>query len=473
MRKRGVINRILITFSSLILIILIVIGGILSIWINVEYSKKRLDLINQYVSVIENSTQEYLNKNNDIAYDELKGALKMIKISLSMDSIILDKQGYVYAVSSDNLNYLKYKKIDIEEKDLAILRKGEILKDIFSANSNNKLKSYSKILYEGENINGILIIIEDNNNKEFVDNLYFTIWILIFIGLVIFSVVGYYISRRIIVDPIEKINKAARRLAKGEVDKRIYIDSDDEIGELAESFNIMAESLEKSDIARRDFISNVSHELRSPITSIKGFITGIMDGIIPRDRENYYLNIVNDEICRLSRLVNDLLDISSLESGKFNLNIIQFDLNEIITLCTLNLEGKIKNKDINVEVIFDNRHEFCLADRDRIIQVLTNILENAIKYGSEGGKLEIKSYTKGDLVYVSIFNNGPTIPKENINNIWERFYKTDKSRTNKVSTGLGLPIVRLILSQHNQDIWVENVEDKGVRFTFTLKRYMQ
>lgn len=471
MRKKSVINRILITFSSLILVILIVIGGVLSIWANREYSKRELEVMNQYIEVIEDSTSEYFNENSELAYDKLKSAIKMIKISLNMDSIILDNQCYVYAVSSENLNYLKYNKIDIEEKELETLKNGEILINTFTTDSNEKVKSYWKVLREGENINGILIMLE-KNDKEFVDNLYFVIWLLIFIGLVIFSVVGYYVSRKIIVDPLGEINKAARRLAKGEVDKRIYIDSEDEIGELAESFNIMAESLEKADNARRDFISNVSHELRSPITSIKGFIAGIMDGIIPKDKENFYLNIVNDEIYRLSRLVNDLLDISSLESGKFNLNIIQFDLNEIITLCTLNLEGKIKDKNMSVEVIFDNRHEFCLADRDRIIQVLTNILENAIKYGAEGGKVEIKSYTKGDLVYVSIFNNGPNIPKEDINKIWERFYKTDKARTNKVSTGLGLPIVRLILSQHNQDIWVENIEDKGVKFTFTLKRYM-
>ena len=160
-----------------------------------------------------------------------------------------------------------------------------------------------------------------------------------------------------------------------------------------------------------------------------------------------------------------------MESGKFNLNIIKMDINEIITLCTLNLEGKIKEKNIKVDVIFNKNHEYCLGDRDRIIQVVTNILENAIKYGREqGGRIQIETYAKGDHIYVSIFNNGPNIPREDINKIWERFYKIDKSRTNKVSTGLGLSIVRLILTQHNQDIWVNNIPDKGVKFTFTLKR---
>ena len=232
----------------------------------------------------------------------------------------------------------------------------------------------------------------------------------------------------------------------------------------------MAESLEKVELARREFISNVSHELRSPLTSIKGFITGIIDGVIPRDRESYYLNIVNNEVSRLSRLVTDLLDISSMESGKFKMNIIKLDINEIITLCILNLEAKVKEKKINVEVIFNEDHQYCFADRDRIIQVIINLIENAIKYGDEGGKIQINTYAKSDIVYVSIFNTGVNIPKEDVNKIWERFYKIDKSRTNKISTGLGLPIVRLILTQHNQDIWSENIPDKGVKFTFTLKR---
>lgn len=232
----------------------------------------------------------------------------------------------------------------------------------------------------------------------------------------------------------------------------------------------MAESLEKVDNVRREFISNVSHELRSPITSIKGFITGIIDGVIPKDKENYYLNIVNDEVSRLSRLVNDLLDISTMESGKFKLKVAKLDINEIITLCTLNLEGKINEKKIRVEVIFNDSHEYCIGDRDRIIQVVTNLLENAIKYGDEGGRIKVETHAKGDFVYVSIFNSGPNIPKEDVNKIWERFYKMDKARTSKISTGLGLSIVRLILSQHNQDIWVNNIEGKGVKFTFTLKR---
>lgn len=206
------------------------------------------------------------------------------------------------------------------------------------------------------------------------------------------------------------------------------------------------------------------------MTSIKGFIGGILDGVIPKDKENYYLKIVYDEINRLVRLVNDLLDISAMEAGKFNLQQIEFDINGVISLCILNLESKIKSKGLNVKAVFDEKRNYVFADRDRIIQVLTNLLENAIKYSDDNGQIEVNTYTKGEKTYISIFNSGDNIPQEDLKNIWDRFYKSDKSRTSKLSTGLGLPIVRLILSQHNEDIWVNNVEGKGVKFTFSLKR---
>ena len=203
---------------------------------------------------------------------------------------------------------------------------------------------------------------------------------------------------------------------------------------------------------------------------LKGIIGGILDGVIPRDRENYYLKIVYDEIDRLARLVNDLLDISAMESGKFNLAITEFDINQVISLCILNLEHKIKEKGLNVKATFHDKRAYVLGDRDRIIQVVTNIIENAIKYSNDDGEIKIDAYSKGEKIYVDIFNSGKCIDEKELNKIWDRFYKSDKSRTNKLSTGLGLPIVRSILSQHNEDIWVKNIEGKGVSFIFTLKK---
>jgi signal transduction histidine kinase len=470
MKKKSVIYKILITFSSITAILLILIGMVLSAWINRDYSILRSERISKYMEIIQGSTEEFLNENSETGYEDLKSTMKIIKASVDMDSIILDNQGYVYAISDERFEDLMYNKIDMNDSDLKRLKSGKMIEKSFFDKNNKRFKTYTTPLFNGESFNGIIIVFENSESTDFSKKLYSVIWISVLGAVVLSSVVAYYFSQKILISPLSEINNAAKKLAKGEVEKRVYIDSDDEIGELANSFNIMAESLEKVDNVRREFISNVSHELRSPITSIKGFITGIVDGVIPKDKENYYLNIVNDEVSRLSRLVNDLLDISTMESGKFKLKVAKLDINEIITLCTLNLEGKINEKTIRVEVIFNDSYEYCIGDRDRIIQVVTNLLENAIKYGDEGGRIQVETYAKGDFVYVSIFNSGPNIPKEDINKIWERFYKMDKARTNKISTGLGLSIVRLILSQHNQDIWVNNIEGKGVKFTFTLKR---
>ena len=470
MKKKSVIYKILITFSSITAILLILIGMVLSAWINRDYSILRSERISKYMEIIQGSTEEFIKENSETGYEDLKSTMKKIKASVDMDSIILDNQGYVYAISDERFEDLMYNKIDMNDSDLKRLKSGKMIEKSFFDKNNKRFKTYATPLFNGESFNGIIIVFENSESTDFSKKLYSVIWISVLGAVVLSSVVAYYFSQKILISPLSEINNAAKKLAKGEVEKRVYIDSDDEIGELANSFNIMAESLEKVDNVRREFISNVSHELRSPITSIKGFITGIVDGVIPKDKENYYLNIVNDEVSRLSRLVNDLLDISTMESGKFKLKVAKLDINGIITLCTLNLEGKINEKKIRVEVIFNDSYEYCIGDRDRIIQVVTNLLENAIKYGDEGGRIQVETYAKGDFVYVSIFNSGPNIPKEDINKIWERFYKMDKARTNKISTGLGLSIVRLILSQHNQDIWVNNIEGKGVKFTFTLKR---
>jgi signal transduction histidine kinase len=229
----------------------------------------------------------------------------------------------------------------------------------------------------------------------------------------------------------------------------------------------MAESLELTDKNRRDFLSNISHELRSPITSIKGFIAGILDGIIPMDKEKYYLRIVYDEIQRLTRLVNDLLDLSAMESGKFSFRLTEMDINEIIRVCITRFETKINDKALKVNVTLEGDHLYIAGDRDRLIQVFTNLMDNAIKHCPDNGHIDVHTRIKGRKVYVSVYNDGNKISDEDIKYIWDRFYKSDKSRTNKVSTGLGLPIARNIITQFGEDIWVEN-KGQGVMFVFTL-----
>ena len=463
-RKESINQRIIVTFISVTSIVLIFLGSIITILFNKNYHSTKLSNLEKQMGIIENSINNYLNQQ-DGSYSQLKEIIKMACISTNTEAIITDRLGYVYLVNGEDYQDLMYSKIKLNTESLS--SNIEFKKEVFKVD-NASIKGYVKAIYEDGEIDGYMIMVMQNESERNFNM--FIIWITVIIEIIISAIVIKIVTNQIIIRPIDNINNVAKRLAKGEVEKRVVVNCNNEIGELAESFNMMAECLEKSDTKRREFISNVSHELRSPITSIKGFIGGILDGVIPRDRENYYLKIVYDEVDRLARLVNDLLDMSAMESGKFNLAITEFDINQVISLCILNLEHKIQEKGLNVKATFHNNRAYVLGDRDRIIQVVTNIIENSIKYSNDDGEIKIDVYSKGEKIYVDIFNSGECIEEKELNKIWDRFYKSDKSRTNKLSTGLGLPIVRSILSQHNEDIWVKNIEGKGVSFIFTLKK---
>ena len=463
-RKESINQRIIVTFISVTSIVLIFLGSIITILFNKNYHSTKLSNLEKQMGIIENSINNYLNQQ-DGSYSQLKEIIKMACISTNTEAIITDRLGYVYLVNGEDYQDLMYSKIKLNTESLS--SNIEFKKEVFKVD-NVSIKGYVKAIYEDGEIDGYMIMVMQNESERNFNM--FIIWITVIIEIIISAIVIKIVTNQIIIRPIDNINNVSKRLAKGEVEKRVVVNCNNEIGELAESFNMMAECLEKSDTKRREFISNVSHELRSPITSIKGFIGGILDGVIPRDRENYYLKIVYDEVDRLARLVNDLLDMSAMESGKFNLAITEFDINQVISLCILNLEHKIQEKGLSVKATFHNNRAYVLGDRDRIIQVVTNIIENSIKYSNDDGEIKIDVYSKGEKVYVDIFNSGECIEEKELNKIWDRFYKSDKSRTNKLSTGLGLPIVRSILSQHNEDIWVKNIEGKGVSFIFTLKK---
>lgn len=463
-RKESINQRIIVTFISVTSMVLIFLGSIMTILFNKNYHSTKLSNLEKQMGIIENSINNYLNQQ-DGSYSQLKEIIKMACISTNTEAIITDRLGYVYLVNGEDYQNLMYSKIKLNTESLS--SNIEFKKEVFKVD-NASIKGYVKAIYEDGEIDGYMIMVMQNESERNFNM--FIIWITVIIEIIISAIVIKIVTNQIIIRPIDNINNVAKRLAKGEVEKRVVVNCNNEIGELAESFNMMAECLEKSDTKRREFISNVSHELRSPITSIKGFIGGILDGVIPRDRENYYLKIVYDEVDRLARLVNDLLDMSAMESGKFNLAITEFDINQVISLCILNLEHKIQEKGLNVKATFHNNRAYVLGDRDRIIQVVTNIIENSIKYSNDDGEIKIDVYSKGEKIYVDIFNSGECIEEKELNKIWDRFYKSDKSRTNKLSTGLGLPIVRSILSQHNEDIWVKNIEGKGVSFIFTLKK---
>ncbi len=463
MKKNSIVRKLIITFSSITGGLLILVGLVLSVGFYRISHYELINTLNKQLDVVSEAVGKYL-KYQDGSYEDISRLLQISCLTNNMSGVVVDRLGYVYMVSSNEYSDFKYTNIDIENSKIPTDDKIIHKKVLIDGKSNLKVSAFIKPIFTNSQLDGYIIMVENNPVNE--RRTIIIIWTAIVLAVIVAGAIVKYFAQLLVVEPIEEINNSAKRLAKGNVQERVKVVGKNEIGELAQSFNTMAQSIEEADNIRKEFISNVSHELRSPITSIKGFVGGILDGVIPRDKENYYLKIVYDEIDRLARLVNDLLDISAMESGKFNLHISEFDINQTVSLCILNLENKIKTKNLNVKAIFHEKRCFAIGDRDRILQVITNLLENAIKYSEDNGQIEVNISTKSE----KIFNSGNILSEYDLNHIWDRFYKSDKSRTNKISTGLGLPIVRLILSQHNQDIWVENVDDKGVKFVFTLQR---
>lgn len=290
----------------------------------------------------------------------------------------------------------------------------------------------------------------------------------------VISIILLYIFSLRLTRPLKQMSHAAKVIASGELSQRIDIDTQDEIGDLARAFNQMITAIQNLENMRRGFIANVSHELRTPMTSIRGFIEGILDGTIPEEKHREYLTIVRDEAVRLNRLVNDLLDLAKMESGEIHINMIDFNINELIRRAVIKLESIISEKDLEVIVNFEENDVFVKGDSDAIERVLINLIHNAVKFTEPGGMIVIETamYKKEkDKVVVSVADNGIGMDKSELDMIWERFYKSDKSRSqDKLGVGLGLAIVKNIINEHGQKIWVESEPGKGSTFYFTLNR---
>ena len=344
MKKNSLAYRLIITFTLILATALIVVAGVLSVWFKQYYFNEKKEQLNKESTIIESAAITYLGLGKSSNLTTLKNVMDFVGKTVDADILVADHMGYTYAVSKSEHEDYKFTNLGIPKEDMEILKEG---KSIEYGNVKTGDKSdyvYLKPIFNKEYFSGVIVmIIPAESIVAPIIRVNEVIWITAIIAIIVGGIVVYVYSKKSLIEPIDKVTTVAKRLAKGEVNQRLEIKSNNEIGELAESFNIMAESLEQVDENRRIFISNVSHELRSPITSIKGFISGILDGVIPKDREGYYLNIVYEETDRLSRLINDLLDISALESGKMKLNKQEIDISNLLKHTVAKFEGTIKD----------------------------------------------------------------------------------------------------------------------------------
>jgi len=271
--------------------------------------------------------------------------------------------------------------------------------------------------------------------------------------------------------PLRKLRRAAGEYASGNFNYAISMERDDELGFLSHTMDFMAEALRDYDEDQRKMISNISHDFRSPLTSIKGYIEAMLDGTIPPELQEKYLNIVLRETERLTKLTSGLLSLNSMDPKQNRLDKSNFDINAVIKNTAASFEGTCTSKRISIDLLFSDWHSYVCADMGKIQQVLYNLIDNAIKFSQPDSTITIETTAKYEKIFVSVRDTGIGIPKDSLKKIWERFYKTDLSRgKDKKGTGLGLSIVKEIIQLHGENINVVSTEGVGTEFIFSLSK---
>lgn len=470
--KTSIFRRLFFAYSMILVVVLLCVSIPSMIFMNSFIEKQKIASATALSDTIEHWTGATHIEDNDIRTRiAFKSTLQSLSSFLGADIVISNNDGEVTEstkpVTSVPEEYTK----ELESKN-RIVKKG----DFNGQYSKTILTVGIPIYYQGTKIgNAFFNMFMPEMQRTAMELMY--VFVIVALISMAFAFVMVYFQSMSISRPITAINKAVRDIAAGNFGKRVSVESGDEIGQLASSFNFMAKSMEELEKQRSEFISDVSHELRTPMTSISGFIEGILDGTIPPEKHEYYLKIVLDESRRLTKLVNDMFEMTKMSSSEYKLDITEFDVNELIRTCIIALESRICEKDLDLNVDFKNDEMKVLADKDSIKRVILNIMDNAVKFSYPNTTMGISTWTEKHKAYIAIGNFGKGIESSELSNVFNRFYKGDKSRTGDASgAGIGLSLVKNIMILHKQSVWVESIDTKegsGVKytkFTFTLER---
>ncbi len=399
--------------------------------------------------------------------------LKKILTSMTDDGkihvIICDSRGQIF-LTSDNYGN-KYMGSYVNKSILEKTEKSDEFTSIGTLDGLYPGSNYTVGLTTRSQTGSVIAYVYVTTSAENVKTLMsYVIDLFILISLIVFlmtAAASYFIVRHM-TRPLNLISQASRSFAMGDFKKRVPVQSDDEIGELSIAFNNMADSLEKSEELRRSFVANVSHELRSPMTSISGFVDGILDGTIPKEREAHYLQIVSDEVHRLSRLVSRMLDITVLQGTDITAQSVEFDFCELLRRAAISLEQRIEEKKLTLNIDMPTGKIMAFANEDSLFQAIYNLIDNAIKFSSSDAAIDINITLRSDKVTFSVKNYGAEIPKDQLMYVFDRFHKIDNSRSkDKSGLGLGLYITKTIINQHRGTIRAAS-ENGYTEFSFTI-----
>lgn len=460
------------TAASILLLALTILGASFQFQVKEFLEDSTVSHLEQDAGVISDLAAAYY-VNDGLTSREFLLNLDVVSQVTSADAVVCDSEGYI-VLCSDALS-------DCSHEGLQLNR--EYLEKVY-ANGSDASRGVIDGLYDeeryivsfpivsmGEN-RGVVIVSTPTRVTTQTLSRISNIFLTAAVFVVLISVLAVTAFARRESKPLRDMAKAANAFAHGNLTARVRVEEgcSEEVSELALAFNNMASSLQKSEYRRQEFVANVSHELKTPMTTISGYVDGILDGTIPPERRDHYLHIVSDETKRLSRLVRSMLDISQLqkEQGIPEDKKVHFDLEECAGQVLITFEKKINDKHLNVDVNFPEHPVYTMANRDYITQVIYNLIDNAVKFCPEGGTLGLKIREGNTKAYVSVSNDGETIPAEELPLVFDRFHKLDKSRSqNRDGWGLGLYIVKTIVCSHGENISVSSKDGK-TEFTFTM-----
>lgn len=425
--------------------------------------KEASGLYRESALVASNYAQSYFTSSTTL--NEIKNQLQSLDTYLNADIWIVDTKGTVLlntdSTSTESVTISNFDMTDFGNKYSQV----GTFYDYFSTET---LSVFSPITVNYK-VRGYVIIHKPvssliSNANSICAIIYQSFGLIFLFG---FLALGFFTYT--VYHPIRKICKVADEYANGNFDAKIDVHTNDEIGYLAASLNYMANELNTLEDDQKKFISNVSHDFRSPLTSIKGYVEAILDGTIPVEMQDKYLNIILFETERLNKLTKSLLELNRFGKHGIMLDVTDFDINSTIKTTVRTFEGVCTQKRISFQLILTGEKLSVSGDFSKIQQVLYNLIDNAIKFSHHDSFITIETTEKNEKVFVSIKDTGIGIPKDSLNKIWERFYKTDLSRgKDKKGTGLGLAIVKEIVNAHGENINVISTEGVGTEFIFTL-----
>lgn len=405
--------------------------------------------------------------NNQITIETAYTQLNALATYLSASIWIVNPSGTVI------LNTLEMPDVSnpkiIEDFNPSITSDSYYIRDNFFGEFDEEMLSVYTPITSNYKIKGYVIIHQPMSelrarSDDYLSITYITLVVLIFLSLIIllFFTEVFYI-------PLRKIIYATDQYAAGNMHYEFSLDSSDELGYLAATLNYMASEIARSEDIQKKFVANVSHDFRSPLTSIRGYLEAMLDGTVPPEMHEKYLNVVMNETDRLAKLTNSLLTLNNLNTKGMVLELSDFDINTVIRNTVATFEGTCEKKKISISLILTGEEMLVHADMTRIQQVLYNLLDNAIKFSHNQSTITIETQEKNNKLFVSVKDTGIGIPKDSLKMIFDRFYKTDLSRgKDKKGTGLGLSITKEIIHSHGENINVISTEGVGSEFIFTL-----